>query len=119
MLLTTGALADKEAQTQLLKGIGAFGYPQWRWEYPYVFSEESGAGLCYDSMSGAWCLAAAAYHAVLTGDRRHIQQWLDSEAHYHSAYIVPMVCYGGPLDIDMQVDSEGGAGLYTGAALAP
>ncbi len=76
-------------------------------EYPYVFSEESGAGLCYDSMSGAWCLAAAAYHAVLTGDRRHIQQWLDSEAHYHSAYIVPMVCYGGPLDIDMQVDSEG------------
>jgi len=76
-------------------------------EYPYIFSEDSGAGLCYDSMSGAWCLAAAAYHAVLTGDRRHILQWLDSEAHYHSAYIVPMVCYGGPLDIDKQVDSEG------------
>ena len=76
-------------------------------EYPYVFSEDSGAGLCYDSMSGAWCLAAAAYHAVLTGDRRHLSEWLESEAHYHAAFITPMVCYGGPLDIDKQVDSEG------------
>ena len=76
-------------------------------EYPYVFSEDTGTGLCYDSMSGAWCLAAAAYRAVLTGDRRRLPEWLESEAHYHSAYIVPMVCYGGPLDIDKQVDSEG------------
>ena len=76
-------------------------------EYPYVFSEDSGAGLCYDSMSGAWCLAAAAYHAALTGDRLQLPKWLESEAHYHCAYIVPMVCYGGPLDIDKQVDSEG------------
>ena len=76
-------------------------------EYPYVFSEDSGAGLCYDSMSGAWCLAAAAYHAVLTGDRRRLSEWLKSEAHYHAAFIAPMVCYGGPLDIDKQVDSEG------------
>ena len=76
-------------------------------EYPYIFSEESGAGLCYDSMSGAWCLAAAAYHAALTGDRRRLPGLLESEAHYHAAFIVPMVCYGGPLDIDKQVDSEG------------
>ena len=76
-------------------------------EYPYIFSEESGAGLCYGAMSGAWCLAAAAYHAALTGDRARLPALLASEARYHAAYIVPMVCYGGPLDIDLQVDSEG------------
>lgn len=76
-------------------------------EYPYIFSEESGAGLCYDAMSGAWCLAAAAYFAFLTGDDSRLDALLESEAHYHAAYIVPMTCYGGPLDIDKQVDSEG------------
>lgn len=76
-------------------------------EYPYIFSEETGAGLCYDAMSGAWCLAAAAYHGLLTGDRSYLPALLESEARYHAAYVVPMVCYGGPLDIDKQVDSEG------------
>ena len=76
-------------------------------EYPYIFSEQSGAGLCYDAMSGAWCLAAAAYHAALTGQRRRLGALLESEARYHAAYVAPMVCYGGPLDIDGQVDSEG------------
>ena len=76
-------------------------------EYPYVFSEDTGAGLSYDGMSGAWCLAAAAYHAALTGDGSRLGAMLESEAHYHAAYIVPMTCYGGPLDIDRQVDSEG------------
>ncbi len=76
-------------------------------EYPYIFSENSGAGLCYDAMSGAWCLAAAAYFAFLTGERTRLSDLLASEAHYHAAYIVPMTCYGGPLDIDKQVDSEG------------
>ncbi|MBO4915377.1 MAG: PhzF family phenazine biosynthesis protein, partial [Oscillospiraceae bacterium] len=27
-------------------------------DYPYVFSDRTGAGLCYDSLSGAWCMAA-------------------------------------------------------------
>ena len=76
-------------------------------EYPYIFSENSGAGLCYDAMSGAWCLTAAVYHAALTGDRSRLPALLVSEARYHAAYIVPMTCYGGPLDIDKQVDSEG------------
>ena len=76
-------------------------------EYPYIFSETSGAGLCYDAMSGAWCLAAAAYHAALTGERDRLPALLESEARYHAAYVVPMTCYGGPLDIDRQVDSEG------------
>lgn len=76
-------------------------------EYPYIFSDQTGAGLCYDAMSGAWCLAAAAYWTALTGDRRYLPGLLASEAHYHAAFVAPMVCYGGPLDIDKQVDSEG------------
>ena len=76
-------------------------------EYPYIFSEETGAGLCYDSFSGAWCLAAAAYFCRLTGKEDFLPQLLESERHYHSAYIAHLTCYGGPLDIDKQIDSEG------------
>ena len=76
-------------------------------EYPYVFSENTGAGLEYDSFSGAWCMAAAAYYSYLTGDRTYLPGLLRSEQHYHDAYIRRQECYGGPLDIDKNVDSEG------------
>lgn len=32
---------------------------------------------------------------------------LRSEKWYHGAYICHQECYGGPLDIDKQIDSEG------------
>ena len=76
-------------------------------EYPYIFSDRSGAGLDYDSFSGAWCLAAAAYFSFLTGEREWLPGLIESEKHYHSAYIAREECYGGPLDIDKNVDSEG------------
>lgn len=76
-------------------------------EYPYVLSEKTGAGLEYDSFSGAWCMAAAAYHAFLTGDKTHLPGLLRSENWYHDAYIRHQECYGGPLDIDKNIDSEG------------
>ena len=76
-------------------------------EYPYIFSEETGAGLCYDSLSGAWCMAAAALFAAITGERENLPGLLKSEKHYYSAYVSRMECYGGPLDIDKQTDSEG------------
>lgn len=76
-------------------------------EYPYVFSEKTGAGLEYDSFSGAWCMAAAAYYSYLTGDRTYLPGLLRSEQYYHDAYIRHQECYGGPLDIDKNVDSEG------------
>lgn len=76
-------------------------------EYPYLMSEKTGAGLCYDSFSGAWCLAAAAYYSFLTDDKQYIDHLLHSEQHYHKAYITHLECYGGPLDIDKQIDSEG------------
>ena len=76
-------------------------------EFPYLLSEATGAGLEYDSMAGAWCLAAAAYLCLLTGERDLLPLLLRSEAHYHRAYVARCACYGGPLDIDKQIDSEG------------
>jgi hypothetical protein len=76
-------------------------------EYPYILSEKTGAGIEYDSFSGAWCMAAAAYYSALTGDREYLPGLLRSERWYHDAYIRHQECYGGPLDIDKNIDSEG------------
>lgn len=76
-------------------------------EYPYVFSEKTGAGLAYDSLSGVWCLTAAAYYSYLTGEKEYLEALLQSEAYYHEAFVKHQECYGGPLDIDKNIDSEG------------
>ena len=76
-------------------------------EYPYIFSEQTGAGLEYDSFSGAWCLAAAALYVRLTGERENLPALLASETWYHETYIRHEACWGGPLDIDKNIDSEG------------
>ena len=76
-------------------------------EYPYIFSEQTGIGLEYDSFSGAWCLAAAARYCRLTGERSYLPGLLESEKWYHDTYIRHQECYGGPLDIDKNIDSEG------------
>ena len=76
-------------------------------EYPYILSDKTGAGVVYDSFSGCWCMAAAAYYCLLTGERAYLPQLLRSEKWYHDAYIRHQECYGGPLDIDKNIDSEG------------
>lgn len=76
-------------------------------EYAYVLSEETGTGLSYGAMGSAWCLAAGAYARLLTGERGGLDALLESERHYYRAYVARVCCYGGPMDIDMQVDSEG------------
>lgn len=76
-------------------------------EYPYIFSEKTGSGLEYDSFSGAWCMAAAAYYAYLTKDTARLKDLLRSEKWYHEAYVTHQQCWGGPLDIDKNIDSEG------------
>ncbi len=76
-------------------------------EYPYIFSEKTGAGLCYDSLSGAWCMAAASLYCAMTGETGFLASLLASEQYYYNAFVRRMECYGGPLDIDKQVDSEG------------
>lgn len=75
-------------------------------EYPYVFSERTGAGLEYDSLGSAWCLAASALYCELTGERGWLPELERSEGHYHDSYVARGECYGGPLDTDKAVDSE-------------
>lgn len=76
-------------------------------EYPTIVSARTGAGLEYDSFGGAWCMAALAYFSWLTGDSSHLDSLKRSENHYYETYVKRMECYGGPLDADKAVDSEG------------
>ncbi|MCM3698898.1 hypothetical protein [Paenibacillus macerans] len=76
-------------------------------EYPTILSERTGAGLEYDSFSGAWCMAALAYYGWLTGDRTYLDSLKRSERHYYQTYVRRMECYGAPLDADKAPDSEG------------
>ena len=76
-------------------------------EYPFVLSEETGAGIAYDSLGGSWCLAASAYYSVVTGDRAFVDGMQESEQKYYDKYIKRSEAYGGPLDVDRAVDSEG------------
>lgn len=76
-------------------------------EYPYIWSEETGAGLEYDSFAGTWCLACAAYYSVLTGSKELLYGMRESEVHYYDFFVKQMECYGTPLDTDKAVDSEG------------
>lgn len=75
-------------------------------EYPYVFSERTGAGLEYDSLGSAWCLAASAFYCQLTGERDWLSELMRSEEHYYASYVARAECCGGPLDTDKAVDSE-------------
>lgn len=75
-------------------------------EYPFALSAETGAGLEYDSMGGAWCLAAWADYCRLTGRRDVLPQLAESERHYYRRYVARAECYGGPLDTDKAVDNE-------------
>ena len=76
-------------------------------EYPFAVSEDTGAGIEYDSMGSAWCLAATAMYALVTGDGSYDEALRESEAHYYRAFVEKLECYGGPLDTDKAVDSEG------------
>jgi hypothetical protein len=76
-------------------------------EYPFLVSPNTGVPVEYDSMSGAWALAAAAYLAWVTGDHSGVDELRRSEEHYHRAFVERMECYGAPLDTEKAVDSEG------------
>ena len=76
-------------------------------EYPFIFSEKTGAGIEYDSLGGAWCMAAISYYSWITGDKSFIESLRKSENHYYNGFVKNMECYGGALDIDKAIDSEG------------
>jgi hypothetical protein len=52
-------------------------------------------------------MAASAYYGWLTGDMLCETTLRVSERHYYEAYVKRSECYGGPLDTDKAVDSEG------------
>lgn len=76
-------------------------------EYPYVFSETTGAGIEYDSLGSSWCLAAVASYMWVTKDTTYLEGAIKSEQHYYDAYVAKVEGYGGPLDISKGIDSEG------------
>ena len=76
-------------------------------EYPFSMSEDTGAGLEYDSMGGAWCLAATALYVSVTEDVQYLDILKKSEQHYYDTFVAKCECYGGPLDTDKAVDDEG------------
>lgn len=77
------------------------------YEYPFAMSEETGEGIEYDSMGGAWFLAATAFFEEISGDRQYMDVLLKSEEHYYEKFVKKAECYGGPLDTDKAVDDEG------------
>jgi len=77
------------------------------YEYPFSMSVKTGAGLEYDSLGGAWCLAATILYEKITGDAKYLELAQKSELHYYNHFIAKVECYGGPLDTDKAVDSEG------------
>ena len=76
-------------------------------EYPFSMSEKTGAGLEYDSMGGAWCLAATAMYTYISKDTGYLEGMKKSEEHYFETFVQKAECYGGPLDTDKAVDDEG------------
>ncbi len=76
-------------------------------EYPFVFSEETGTGLEYDSLGGCWCLASALMLKLITGEKSVPERYITSEQHYYDRYVARLECYGGPLDTDKAIDDEG------------
>jgi hypothetical protein len=52
------------------------------YEYPFILSSKTGAGIEYDALSGSWCMAALAYYSFLTGDRTYIEGMKKSESYY-------------------------------------
>lgn len=52
-------------------------------------------------------MAAAAYYSYITDKKTYLAALIQSERWYYNAYIRHQQCYGGPLDIDKNIDSEG------------
>lgn len=77
------------------------------YEYPFAMSVSTGEGLEYDSMGGAWMLAASAMYSLITSNDDRLDALLGSEEHYYTKFVSKAECYAGPLDTDKAVDSEG------------
>lgn len=76
-------------------------------EVPHIWSVIDGGAREYDSFSGCWCVAAAAYFDALTGNEKYLKSSEKSLHHYYDTYVAKMECYGTPHDTFKAIDSEG------------
>lgn len=76
-------------------------------EYPFSMSEDTGAGLEYDSLGSSWCLAATLLYEQVAEEKEYIDIAKKIEQHYYDKFVKKCECYGGPLDTDKAVDDEG------------
>lgn len=76
-------------------------------EYPFIFSEEDGTGIEYDSLGSSWCLAASVLYAIVSENTANLCGLEESAAHYYQRFIERLECYGSPLDTDKAPDNEG------------
>lgn len=52
-------------------------------------------------------MAALAYYCYLFHDKEMFKGLIKSEEHYYDAFVKKLQCYGGPLDTEKAIDSEG------------
>lgn len=76
-------------------------------EYPFVFSEQTGTGLEYDSLGSCWCLASGLLLSRITGKQDCLPVFRKCEQHYYDRFVRRLECFGGPLDTDKATDNEG------------
>ena len=85
-------------------------------EYPFIFSEEDGTGLEYDSLGSSWCLAASALYCLVLRKMKEcpdnlfkpdLDELEKSAGHYEKQFVEKLECYGAPLDTDKAPDNEG------------
>ncbi|MFP4377959.1 MAG: hypothetical protein ACLFP4_13030 [Spirochaetales bacterium] len=75
-------------------------------EYPYIWSVESGRGMEYDALCGAWMTAARAYEYALAGGQNVLASARRTLSAYH-VHVREMLCYGAPHDTWKAPDQEG------------
>ena len=76
-------------------------------EYPFIYSEDDGSGIEYDSLGSVWALAASIMLAFTTNETKNIPLFEKSITHYYESFIARLECYGSPLDTDKAPDNEG------------
>ena len=76
-------------------------------EYPFIFSEDDGCGVEFDSLGSSWCLAASALYCIASGNMENLSGLEKSAEHYEKRFVERLECYGAPLDTDKAPDNEG------------
>ena len=60
-------------------------------EYPFIYSEDDGSGIEYDSLGSSWALAASIMLALTTNDTKNIPLFEKSITHYYESFIARLL----------------------------